>query len=61
MNSFQFTANIPAPSQDEAVRKMEALMTMASYLSARELKALENVLTSDPAKVAVAKSFLGFE
>lgn len=61
MTNFQFTANIPAPSQAEAVQKMEALMTMASYLSARELKALENVLTSDPAKVAVAKSFLGLE
>lgn len=61
MNNYQYNASIPAPTEAQADTKMEALMTMAAHLDANTLKAFAHVLTTDPGKVRVAKSFLGIK
>lgn len=43
----------------EAEKKAVAVATLASYLDAKTLAALAKVVKTDPAKVAMAKQFLG--
>ena len=61
MANYEYNVKIGAPTEAQADTKMEALMTMAAHLDAATLKAFANVLTTDPGKVRIAKSFLGIK
>ena len=46
-------------TQKETTEKAQGLVTLASYLSADTIKALAHLVKTDPAKVEIAKQFLG--
>lgn len=46
-------------SQKEASEKAQGLAVLASHLSAETISALAHLVKTDPAKVALAKQFLG--
>jgi len=58
MDKHSFNITISGEKK-EATEKAQALGTLAAYLSAETLKALAHVVKNDPAKVAMAKKFLG--
>lgn len=58
MEKHKFTIAISGDKKS-ATAKANALATMGSYLDVKTLKALANVVKNDPAKVALAKQFLG--
>lgn len=55
-HSFKITIS---GNEQEASEKATALATLATYLDAKTLKKLAEVVKSDPGKVALAKKFLG--
>lgn len=55
-HNFKITLSGTKP---EALAKVEAVLTLASYLDAKTLKALADVVKNDPTKVRLAKQFLG--
>lgn len=59
MAKFAYTIQIEASTEKEADTKMQALSTMASRLTARELDKLAWIIKNDPAKTAIAKKALG--
>lgn len=46
-------------TQKEATEKAQGLATLAGHLSAETIKALAHLVKTDPAKVEIAKQFLG--
>ena len=58
MDKHSFKISITG-SKSEATQKAKAVATLASYLDAKTLTALANVVKTDPNKVALAKQFLG--
>lgn len=46
-------------TQKEASETAKGLATLASHLSAETIQALAHLVKTDPAKVALAKQFLG--
>ncbi|MGV3609634.1 MAG: hypothetical protein ACO1N0_01710 [Fluviicola sp.] len=46
-------------TQKEASEKAQGLADLASHLSTETIKALAHLVKTDPAKVALAKQFLG--
>ncbi len=59
MNKYEFTINIQALTQAEADAKMQALTTLASRLTEKELSRLSHIIRHDPVKTALAKKYLG--
>lgn len=59
MNKYQYDISIEAKSEREAEAKMNALTTLASKLSEKELTKLAHVIKHDPVKTALAKKYLG--
>lgn len=58
MKQFEFDITITAPSQSDAVEKMQALNAIGKHLSLTELKALAETV-KNPTMLAVAKQRLG--
>ncbi len=58
MNKHKFTLTIEG-SESEATEKANGLAIIASHLSAKTISALAKVIQNDPAKVELAKRFLG--
>ncbi|NCT73983.1 MAG: hypothetical protein GXC78_05590 [Chitinophagaceae bacterium] len=56
---YQYTMTIEAKREPEADAKMQALTTLASRLSEKELSKLAHVIKHDPVKTALAKKYLG--
>ena len=48
-------------TQKEASEKAQGVAVLASYLSAETISALAHLVQTDPAKVALAKQFLGVQ
>ena len=59
MQKFHYDISIEAKSEGEANAKMNALTTLASKLSEKELTKLAHVIKHDPVKTALAKKYLG--
>ena len=59
MKKYHYTMTIDAQVEKDADEKMQALITLASKLSAKELSGLAHVVKTDPAKTALAKKYLG--
>ncbi len=59
MNKYHYDISIEAKSEREAEGKMNALTTLASKLSEKELTKLAHVIKHDPVKTALAKKYLG--
>jgi len=58
MPKFEFETTIAAPSEQEAIQKMNCLNAIGSKLSMSELQILANTVNS-PAALAIAKQKLG--
>ncbi len=58
MSKHNFKLSISGDKK-EANQKAKALGTLAAYLSAATLTALAHTVKTDPAKVELAKKFLG--
>ena len=59
MNKYHFDISIEAKTESDAEAKMNALTTLASKLSEKELSKLAHVIKHDPIKTALAKKYLG--
>jgi hypothetical protein len=59
MKKYHYDISIEAKSENEANAKMNALTTLASKLSEKELTKLAHVIKHDPVKTALAKKYLG--
>jgi hypothetical protein len=58
MPKFEFETTITAPSEQEAIQKMNCLNALGSKLSLTELQILANTVNS-PTALAIAKQKLG--
>jgi len=58
MPKFEFETTIVAPTEKEAIQKMNCLNAIGSKLSLSELQILANTVNS-PAALAIAKQKLG--
>jgi hypothetical protein len=58
MNKYKFNITISG-SQKEATEKANGIAVIAAHLSAETITALAHVIQTDPAKVELAKRFLG--
>jgi len=59
MKKYQYDISIEAKTESEADTKMEALTVLASKLTTQELAKLAHIIKHDPAKTAMAKTYLG--
>jgi hypothetical protein len=59
MKKFTSDFSVPATTIAEAETKLSALATLATYLTAEELKKLAHIVKNDPVKTSLAKSYLG--
>ena len=58
MKKFEFDITITAPTQKDAMDKMQALNAIGKHLTLSELQALAETVSS-PAALAIAKQKLG--
>ncbi len=58
MKKFEFDITITAPTQKDAMEKMQALNTIGKHLTLSELQALAETVSS-PNAFAIAKQKLG--
>lgn len=58
MSKHKFSLTIEG-TESEAEEKAKGLAIIASYLNAKTITALAKVVQTDPAKVELAKQFLG--
>jgi hypothetical protein len=61
METYQYDINIMAAAEAEADNKMQAIVTLVSYLTAQELTKLAFIVEHDPVKTALAKRYLGMQ
>lgn len=59
MRPFDFEMQIPADTQEDALRKANAAVVLLQRLSVAELEKLAHIVQHDPQKLALARSFLG--
>lgn len=59
MKKYHYDISIEAKTETEADAKMNALITLGSKLSEKELTKLAHVIKHDPVKTALAKKYLG--
>jgi ribosomal protein L25 (general stress protein Ctc) len=59
MNMHEYSINIPAKTEAEAIEKMKAFTILASKLTGKELAKLAHTVQHDPVKTAMAKVYLG--
>lgn len=59
MHKYQYDITVAAKTESEAEAKMNALTTLASKLSEKELSKLAHLIKHDPVKTALAKKYLG--
>jgi LPS O-antigen subunit length determinant protein (WzzB/FepE family) len=59
MKEHKYNISISAKTETEANEKMQALVALASKLSAAELSRLAHIVKHDPIKTALAKKYLG--
>lgn len=59
MEKFKYDLVVTASTEQEADTKAQALMVLASKLSAKELEKLAHIVKNDPVKTALAKKALG--
>jgi hypothetical protein len=60
MKKYEFEITITAPSEQDAVSKMQALNALGKHLTLSELQALANTVSS-PTALAIAKNKLGLK
>lgn len=60
MSKHKFTISISG-TEKEATEKALGLAVLAGHLDAKTITALARVVQTDPAKVALAKGFLGIK
>ena len=60
MEKYKFTISITG-SQKEATEKVNAVAVLTSHLSADTFTALAKLVKNDPAKVEIAKQYLGIK
>lgn len=56
---YEFEISIEAATEQDAQQKMQALGTLASKLTPKELAKLAHIVKNDPIKTAMAKKYLG--
>jgi hypothetical protein len=61
MQPFEFDIQIPAATQEDALRKANAAAVLLQKLSVAELEKLAYIVNNDPKKLAMARSFLGLK
>jgi hypothetical protein len=59
MKKFTCDFSVPANTEAEAEAKLSAMTTLATFLTAEELKRLAHIVKNDPIKTSLAKSYLG--
>ena len=59
MKKFKYEITIEATEEKEAVVKMQAIVTLVSKLTVKELEKLAYIVKHDPVKLAMAKNALG--
>jgi hypothetical protein len=59
MKQHNFKVTIEAKTDTDAEEKIKALTVLATMLSVKELAKLAQVVTYDPIKTAMAKTYLG--
>jgi hypothetical protein len=57
-NSFKIT--IEAPTEQEALQKLQAAVTLIEKLKTAEIRKLADIVKNDPVKTAFARQALGF-
>lgn len=59
MNEYTYKITLQAKTQDEAVKKMQAITSLLDELNEKELSKLAHVVKNDPVKTKMAKLALG--
>lgn len=59
MKDYSYNIKIPAASAKEADDKINALASLATRLTDKELTKMAQIVKSDPVKTALAKQYLG--
>jgi hypothetical protein len=59
MNDYTYKISIQAKTQDEAIKKMNAISILLDELQEKELSKLAHVVKNDPIKTKMAKIALG--
>lgn len=59
MKEFTYQITLQAKTQDEAIKKMEAICTLSDCLNEKEMSKLAHVVKNDPVKTKMAKLALG--
>ncbi|HVD99528.1 MAG TPA: hypothetical protein VNB90_15070 [Cytophagaceae bacterium] len=57
-NSFKIT--IEAPTEQEALQKLQAAVILIEKLKTAEIRKLADIVKNDPVKTALARQALGF-
>lgn len=60
MNKHSFKITIEAPTDQEALQKLQAAVTLIEKLKTAEIKKLADIVRNDPVKTALARQALGF-
>lgn len=59
MNEYTYKITLQAKTQEEAVKKMQAITSLLDELNEKELSKLAYVVKNDPVKTKMAKLALG--
>ena len=59
MNEYTYNLTILATSQEESIKKMQAISILLDELKEKELSKLAHVVKHDPIKTKMAKMALG--
>ena len=60
MNKHSFKISIEAATEQEALQKLQAAVTLIEKLKTAEIKKLADIVKNDPVKTAIARNALGF-
>ena len=60
MPKITFDITIDAPTREDAIAKMKALVTLCRGLKTKELEKLAHIVEHEPRTLAMAKSAMGF-
>jgi hypothetical protein len=60
VNKHSFKITIEAATEQEALQKLQAAVTLIEKLKTQEIKKLADIVKNDPVKTAIARNALGF-
>jgi hypothetical protein len=60
VNKHSFKISIEAATEQEALQKLQAAVTLIEKLKTAEIKKLADIVKNDPVKTAIARNALGF-